>query len=84
MADTKIVQISGVAYPTRRMRGLATALHGPKFALSIDSMLEEAGAVNALAEAMEKSLEAALSKDGRVDMKNAAIHLIRLMRNNQK
>jgi hypothetical protein len=84
MKDTKVVQISGVARPTRRMTALATALHGPRMAASIDSMLEDAVAVDALAGAIDRALIAGTSRDGRIDLKETAIHLIREMRRSQK
>ncbi len=83
-AAAKIAPISGVAYPTPRMRSLATALHGPAFAASIGSMLEDAVAVNALAEALDRAIEAGLSSDGRIDLKAAAVCLIKEMRESQK
>ncbi len=63
---------------------MATALHGPGFAKSIDSMLEDAVAVNALAGMLDRAFEAGLSKDGRIDLKEAAMSLIKQMREVQK
>ena len=80
----KLSQLSAVIRPTRRMRHLATTLHGPGFAGSIDSMLEDAVAVNALAEAIDRALIVGTSKDGRIDLKETAMALIREMRRSQK
>ena len=84
MSATKIAPISGVARPTPRMKHLATTLHGPGFASSIDSMLEDATAVNALAGALDRALVAGTAKDGRLDLQEAAMHLIKELRRNQK
>ena len=84
MSKPKIVNISGVAHPTRRMRSLSLSLHGPQFAASVDSMLEDAVAVNALADAIDRSLIAGTSKDGRIDLRETAIALIKEMRRSQK
>lgn len=84
MADTKIGQLSGVARPTIRMRQLATTLHGDKFASSVDSMLQDAVAVDALAGAIDRALIEGTSKDGRIDLKVTAAALMRELKNNQK
>ncbi len=74
----------GIARPTEKMKHIATTLHGPKFAASIDSMLEDATAVNALAAALDRAFSAGLSNDGRLDLRESAMCLIKEMRNNQK
>ena len=84
MADTKIVNISGVAKPSRKMRRIATALHGANFAASIDTMLEDAKAVKILAGCIDRALVAAVTKDGRIDLDIAALTLIQELRRNQK
>jgi hypothetical protein len=84
MADTKVVNISGVARPSRRMLNMALALHGPKFAQSIDAMVDDAKTVDALAGALDRALLAGTSKDGRVDMREAALALIKELRRHQK
>ena len=84
MADTRVSQLSGVARPTRRMRHLAMTLHGPKMAASIDAMLEDAVAVNALAGAIDRALIAGTSKDGRIDLQETALCLMRELRRNQR
>ena len=80
----KLSQISGVARPSDGLRRIATVLHGPSFAASIDSMLEDALAVNALAEAIDRALIHGTSKDGRIDLRETAMHLIREMRGSQR
>ncbi len=82
--EPKLSHISGIAYPTKRLRTLAIALHGIDFANSIGSMVDDAVAVNALAEALDRAFEAGLSKDGRIDLKVAAVHLIGELRRSQK
>ena len=81
--DPKIGSLSGVARPSRFMRRLAGQF-GTTHLTSIDSMIEDAVMVNGVAAAMERALVAGTSKDGKVDMKTAAIHLIREMRKNQR
>jgi hypothetical protein len=83
MADTKIVNISGVARPSRKLRRMAAALHGNRMADAIDSMVEDAKVVDALAGAIDRALLHATSKDGRIDLKEAALHMLGEMRRNQ-
>lgn len=83
MSDPKIVHVTGVARPSRRMRRMATAMHGKGFAMSIDSSIYDAKIVNAVAGALERALIAGTNTDGKLDMREAAIHLIQEMRRNQ-
>ncbi len=84
MADTKVVPISGVGRPTPLLIRMAMAAHGANFAHSIDSMLDDAVMVNALAGMIDRALVAGTAKDGRLDLKETAIALIREMRRHQK
>ncbi len=65
------------------MRRMAHAIHGTQMLTSINAMIEDAKAVAGVAALLERSLEAGMSADGRVDMKEAAIYFIRQMRGNQ-
>jgi hypothetical protein len=84
MADTKTVQIAGHGRPSLLMRRIAHARHGKNFALSIDSMIEDATAVNALAALLDRAFNHALSPTGSLDLKEAAIFMIREMRRSQR
>ena len=84
MADTKIMQVSGVARPSRRLRMMAKVLHGNKMSEAIDSMMVDATMINALAGMIDRALIKGTSKDGRIDLKDTAMHLIQEMRNNQR
>ena len=52
--------------------------------IAIERVLNATDAVDRLAEAMERALEAGMSSDGRVDMKTAAAHLLRDIMHAQK
>ncbi len=84
MADTRIAPISGVGRPSYRLRRMAEVLHGNKMADAVETMIFDAKAVNALAEAMDQALLASTNLSGNVDMKDAALHLIQWMRRNQR
>lgn len=84
MSDTKTVQISGRGRPSRLMRRIAEARHGKEFSLSIDSMVEDAKAVDGLAQLLDRAFNHALSPTGSLDLKEAAIFMIREMRRSQK
>lgn len=84
MADTKVVHVSGVARPTKRMRRLASMMHGDRFATSLDSMMVDAIAIDALAGMLDRAFEAGLTKDGRIDLKVAAATLLGEIKANQK
>jgi hypothetical protein len=83
MSDPKVVPIRAHLQPSRKMRRMAQAVHGASFASSMNSMLNDAAIVNAVAGAMERALQAGTNKDGKVDMREAAMHLIAEMRRNQ-
>jgi hypothetical protein len=84
MADTKIAPISGVAKPSKRMLRIATALHGDKFCRSIGAMLNDAKAVDILAGVLDRALMAGLKSDGRIDLREAALHVIQELRRHQR
>ena len=84
MRNTKLAQISGVAHLTPKFRHMAETLHGRGFARTIFEMAEDAVAVDALAGALDRAFNAGLSADGRLDLREAAMHLIREMKANQK
>ena len=84
MSDPKVVPIRAATLkPSRRLRRMALALHGPGFLGSIADMTRDAVAVEALAAALDRALNAALSKDGRLDLRVAAEHLLGEMKRNQ-
>ncbi len=84
MADTKVVSIAGVARPTVRLRQMAAALHGNRMAEAIDSMVEDSKVVDALAGSIDRALIAGQTKDGRIDLRVAALTMLAEMRRNQK
>lgn len=84
MSDPKVVKISGVARPTARVIATAEAIHGRKFACCIFEAVEDAKAVNALAGILDEALVHAQATDGRIDLKMAAIFIIRKMKGAQK
>ena len=79
----RIGHLSGRAKLTPKFRHQAEVLHGKGFALSIDAMVEDAVAVDALASLLDRAFSAALSKDGRLDLREAAMFVIREMRASQ-
>lgn len=84
MSDTRTVNVRGHGRPSRLMIRMALARHGKKFAHSVDSMLEDAVAVRAMAGLLDRAFNHALKGDGRLDLNDAAIYMIREMRRHQK
>lgn len=85
--DVKVVgNLSGVAYPSRLMRRIQSQLGGSSVlpVKTVDAMLQDAAMVKGVQNAMERAMTSAQKPDGSVDMHEAALHLIRLMRENQK
>lgn len=80
----KVVQIAGRCRPTPRLQRLATVLHGPQFATSINLMVEDSIAVNALAELLDRAMTACTTKDGRLDLREMAMFVIKEMRGAQR
>ena len=83
MSDTKIVNISGVARPSRKLRRMAEVLHGRRMADAIDSMVEDTTAINAMAGLLDRAMTEHTTKDGRLDLREVAMYVIREMRRNQ-
>lgn len=83
-AEARSGNLAGVAHPTPLMRRMAIARHGPQGVATIDSMIEDAVAVNAMADLMGRALDATANKDGKADLKEAAMFVIKEMRRNQK
>lgn len=84
MAEARAGGMSATCYPTKRLRALAFAKHGPGMAASIYSMVQDAEAVAALAKILDQAMTECTSTDGRLDLKDVAAHVITHMRENQR
>lgn len=79
-----IVQIAGVAHPTASMRrrmGIVRALGGGPNAAA---MIAGSEAVDALARLLTEAIETRQTKDGRIDMRDVAAHVLAEMQRNGK
>ncbi len=84
MRAAKLAQISGVAHLTPKFRHMAETLHGPGFVNDIFAMAEDAVAVDALAGLLDRAFSHALSTDGRLDLREAAMFVLKAMKEHQK
>ncbi len=84
LSDTKLVNISGVGRPSRRLRQLAKVLHGNRMADAVETMAFDMRAVNVLADAIGDALVASTNASGNVDLKDTAFRLIQWMKENQR
>lgn len=81
--DTRVAHISGVARPSPRLRRMAAVLHGSRMANAIESMVEDTKAVDALAALLDRAMTTHVTKDGRLDLREVALFVIREMRSHQ-
>ena len=84
IAQARAGGISATCYPSRRLRALAFAKHGPGMAANIYSMVQDAEAIAGLAKILDEAMTDCTSKDGRLDLKDVAAHVIKHMRENQR
>lgn len=84
MSRSNTAPLTGVAHLTPKFRHMAETLHGPGFVRDVFEMAEDAVAVDALAQALDRAFTHALSADGRLDLREAAMHLIKEMKASQK
>lgn len=82
--DRKVVNLSGVARPSRFLRRLAGLHASPTAILDIPTVIEDARMVKGVQVAMEAALQASTNASGAVDMEAAALHFIQTMLRNQK
>lgn len=85
MSNGKIVSVGGVARPApafRRRLGILGVLGGltGRHPGEVDLMLDDEAAVSALAKVLDEAMARSVSKDGRLDLKDMAAHVLRKMR----
>lgn len=83
-AEAAAGNMSATLYPTRRLRALAFAKHGPGMAANIHTMVQDAEAVAGLAKILDMAMTDCVTKDGRLDLKDVAAYVIKHMRENQR
>lgn len=79
-----VEQISGLAKPSESLLRRMRQLYGEGSTLSIEAVLDDVTAVEALAQLIEQGFETCVTKDGRLDTKDLAAFLLREIRRNQK
>jgi hypothetical protein len=83
MSEPKLALISGVAHLTPKYRHMAETLHGPGFQRTVEQMCNDAVFVDGLARLLDRAFEHAHAADGRIDLREAAMFMIKEMRENQ-
>lgn len=76
--------LRGIARPTRKLKAQLEMLHGRRFVERMDRVVEDATAIDALARVLTEAMERNLSKDGRVDMRDVAAHVLAEMKRHQR
>jgi hypothetical protein len=85
MADgPKIAPLRGIARPSRRLTGQIGRLYGPKAVERFDQIMDDVVAVDALARLLTEAIERNTTKDGRIDMKDVASHVLGEMKRHPK
>lgn len=84
MRNGTVVNISGIAQPTDKVRRAAEILHGPRVAARMDQVMDDEIAVRALAGILTRAMETQQSKDGRIDMRDVAAYVLAEMRRHPK
>ena len=76
--------LRGVARPTRKIKAQLEIIHGRGFVERMDRILEDETAIDALARLLTEAIETRQTKDGRIDMRDVAAHVLAEMRKNPK
>lgn len=79
-----IGNLAGVARPTRKMRRQMSLMHGHATVERLDRIVEDVTAIDALARLLTEAMEKCQTKDGRVDMKDVAAHVLGEMKRHQR
>lgn len=83
MPNSQLAQISGVAHLTPKYRHMAETLHGAGFKRTVEQMANDAVLVDGMARLLDRAFEHAHAADGRIDLREAAMFMIKEMRENQ-
>lgn len=84
LSDPKVVNISGVARPSKRMKHLARTVHGERFERNLGAMLNDAIAIEALAGCLDRAMTKAVNGSGNLDLKLMAAELLGELKRNQR
>lgn len=79
-----IVQLSGHARPSAALRRSLGIMYGPGAQKKLEEALDAETAVDALARLMTEAMEKNQTKDGRIDMRDVAAHVLKEMKRNQR
>lgn len=79
-----LAQISGIAYPSPKILALATSIHGRGVAKRLSQIMDDTVAVDALARLLTEAIEKKTTKDGRIDMRDVAAHVLSEMKGNPR
>lgn len=84
MSDQRVGNLSGIARPTRKMRRQMAAMYGERAVVRFDKVLDDEVAIDAFSRLLTEAMEKCQTKDGRVDMRDVAVHVLREMKRNPK
>lgn len=97
MGDTKNIEtaavpplvlagnLSGVAHPSAHLRRMVGQLYeGRSPPTLVDRIADDALAIEKFAGLLTESIEKCVTQDGRVDMRDVAAYVLRVMRDNQR
>jgi hypothetical protein len=76
--------ISARLLPAPKIRAAALILNGPQSVARLDRILEDETAIDALSRLLTEAIEKRQAKDGRIDMRDVAAHVLAEMKRNPK
>jgi len=83
MSKPRVVQASGIAYPSAALRQQLSILHGPGTVHRLDKLMEDVDAIDALAGILKESIDAR-NVNGNLDLRDVAADVIARLRANPK
>jgi len=84
VASERVGNLSGVARPSRALRKILGDLSTGQKPIIIDHVIDSAVAVDVVAKLLTRTMEECTTADGRVDMKDVAARVLRVMQENQR
>ena len=80
----KIAPLRGIARPSPRLVGQIGRIYGPRAVGQFTQIMDDVVAVDALARLLTEAIERNTTKDGRIDMKDVAAHVLGEMKRHPK
>jgi len=79
-----VAPLAGVARPAFGIRKALRTLHGTGASLSLKQAMEDTASIDGLSVVLTRGIEQCTTKDGRLDTRDLAAYLLKIMGNNQQ